>query len=291
MDVYTFSLGWVLVVGTWVSYFPQHLKIIQNRSHAGLSFTNFFCAQLVSALSFVNYMVLEYRSTFECCGDDTSTYGCCASYLAFLQQAMILICQHLILTLYLWHFDSAFANTQEKLEHKPLGSRWKRDSRMFLGALVAETSIGVIGLLLALLVGLDSAWTTDYALGAGITASILIALHWFPQIITTYRHHALGSLSLPMLILQSGGSVLTAYNLSTHGGWEVFLPYLVVATMQGTLIGVIFYIYCVEKKDVPLLSVQTNQSDVSEVIITGALISPVEDDQGSEKIGHGGGKL
>jgi hypothetical protein len=58
----------------------------------------------------------------------------------------------------------------------------------------------------------------------------------FYSLLTCVQLKDLGSLSVVMLVMQCGGALLTAYNLASVGGVELFLPYIFASFFQGTLI-------------------------------------------------------
>jgi len=91
--------------------------------------------------------------------------------------------------------------------------------------------------------GLDNSAVQDYALTLSGLASLSLCYHWLPQIYETYKLKRLGSLSFLMIMIQSTGCVLTAYNLSAHGGWTIWVPLLIAAFMQYTLMIVIIYLH------------------------------------------------
>lgn len=93
----------------------------------------------------------------------------------------------------------------------------------------------------------------------GLQATILTSVQYFPQIWMTYRLKHIGSLSIPMMCIQTpGGFVLAASMYARLGpsGWSQWCIYLAVASCQGVLLVMaIYYEYFTAKKppleDVP----------------------------------------
>lgn len=76
--------------------------------------------------------------------------------------------------------------------------------------------------------------------GLGITATALAAIQYFPQIYTTYRLQSLGSLSIPMMCVQTPGGLLWAASLAARLGWEgwsAWILYVFISTLQGVVLG------------------------------------------------------
>src|SRR4051794_24448148 len=105
LGAFDYTLGWVLIVGTLVSYLPQHIKIYDEKSHAGLSYATLALGNQMSFGSVINYLALSINSTFYCCGPDISLLDCSGAVLAFAQLIMNYICQHLVLILYMYYYD------------------------------------------------------------------------------------------------------------------------------------------------------------------------------------------
>lgn len=70
-------------------------------------------------------------------------------------------------------------------------------------------------------------------------AAALAAIQYFPQIYTTYTLGHVGSLSIPMMCIQTPGGYLFAGSLAARlgvEGWSTWGVYLVSATLQGCLL-------------------------------------------------------
>ena len=100
-DDMAYATAVLLVIGTFASFLPQHIKIIKNARHYGRTLSNFWLGSLTTCLSNLNYLALSWDSTFRCCGPDVPTRDCVGAYLAFLQQIAIYVCTHLVIVLFL----------------------------------------------------------------------------------------------------------------------------------------------------------------------------------------------
>lgn len=73
----------------------------------------------------------------------------------------------------------------------------------------------------------------------GILSTILASIQYFPQIYTTYKLKRVGSLSIPMMCIQTPGSFVWSASLAARlgpSGWSAWGVYLVTGTLQGTLL-------------------------------------------------------
>lgn len=85
---------------------------------------------------------------------------------------------------------------------------------------------------------------TFWANFLGVMGAALAAVQYIPQIWTTYHLKHVGSLSIPMMCIQTPGGLLFAANLFMRLGWEGWSTwgiYLLTATMQGCLLAMAVY--------------------------------------------------
>ena len=73
----------------------------------------------------------------------------------------------------------------------------------------------------------------------GIFATVLASIQYFPQIYTTFLLKRVGSLSIPMMLIQTPGSFVWASSLAARlgpEGWSTWGVYLITGCLQGTLL-------------------------------------------------------
>lgn len=78
----------------------------------------------------------------------------------------------------------------------------------------------------------------------GILAAVLASIQYFPQIYTTLRLRCVGSLSIPMMCIQTPGSLVWAASLAAREGikgWSIWGVLVVTACLQGTLLTMAIY--------------------------------------------------
>jgi uncharacterized protein with PQ loop repeat len=78
----------------------------------------------------------------------------------------------------------------------------------------------------------------------GVMAAFLAAVQYIPQIWTTYHLKHVGSLSIPMMCIQTPGGYVFAGSLFARlgwAGWSTWGIFLLTATMQGILLCLAIY--------------------------------------------------
>lgn len=72
----------------------------------------------------------------------------------------------------------------------------------------------------------------------GLTGTLLACAQYVPQLIHTYKTKLVGSLSIPMMILQVPGSAFFVYSLAVRPGieWSSLLAYISTGVLQGALL-------------------------------------------------------
>jgi len=74
----------------------------------------------------------------------------------------------------------------------------------------------------------------------GLSATLLAAVQYIPQIIMTWRLQETGSLSVPMMCIQTPGSFVFAASLAVRlgpGGWSAWGLFIFTGILQGFLLG------------------------------------------------------
>lgn len=85
---------------------------------------------------------------------------------------------------------------------------------------------------------------TFWANFLGVMAAVLAAIQYVPQIWTTYHLKHVGSLSIPMMCIQTPGGFLFAASLFGRlgwAGWSTWGIYILTAVMQGVVLFLAVY--------------------------------------------------
>lgn len=78
----------------------------------------------------------------------------------------------------------------------------------------------------------------------GILSAILASIQYFPQIYTTLRLRCVGSLSIPMMCIQTPGALVWAASLAAREGaegWSIWGVLVITACLQGILLVMAVY--------------------------------------------------
>ena len=112
------------------------------------------------------------------------------------------------------------------------------------------------GLLVIILTGVFAiaipSHLTSWANFLGIMATVLAGFQYVPQIWMTWQLKHVGSLSIPMMCIQTPGGYLFAASLFGRLGWEgwsTWFIYLMTATMQGSLLVMGIYFEVARRRD------------------------------------------
>ncbi|KAL5002333.1 hypothetical protein BDV10DRAFT_118900 [Aspergillus recurvatus] len=232
--VLNFGLSILIVLGILVSYLPQLIRIAALRSSFGIS--PYFVLLGTTSGTFALANMVSQQQTLQdaACCKDVSGLSCFSGLLGILQVAIQLVSFFAILTLFVVFFP------RESLS--PLSVPQKEGPTFRTALVVAFICVvhAVVMLTVTLAVGFKKpsalqTWS-DFC---GITAAILASVQYFPQIYTTLRLRCVGSLSIPMMCIQTPGALVWAGSLAARlgsKGWSTWGILIVTACLQGTLL-------------------------------------------------------
>lgn len=131
--------------------------------------------------------------------------------------------------------------TEEELEMAPEEPRWQT---AVMVATVVLVHILVTVVVSAIIVLIFPSQLSSWAVFNGILAAGLAAVQYIPQIFMTYHLKHVGSLSVPMMCIQTPGGFLFAASLAVRlgwAGWSTWGIFLLTGVMQGILLGMALY--------------------------------------------------
>ncbi|KAK3502541.1 hypothetical protein B0T13DRAFT_172829 [Neurospora crassa] len=232
----------VIVIGMLISYLPQHVRIISRGTSEGIS-PYFVLLGTTSATSaFANILLLpKSRQDIACC-KEVETFHCVAGLLGIAQLGVQWICFTFIFVLFLVFFRYNAVDDPDSeaalVEEQP---RWQT------ALLVASLTL-LHGLAVIVVTGILSTIAHDklaiWANVLGVMAALLAAVQYIPQIWTTYHLKHIGSLSIPMMCMQTPGGFVFAGSLFARlgwAGWSSWGIFVLTATMQGLLLSMAIY--------------------------------------------------
>lgn len=239
----------VILLGILVSYLPQHYRIISRGTSEGISPYFVLLGTTSATAGFANILtVAPSRAAIGCC-KEVGTFECAAGLLGVAQLGTQWVCFSLILVLFLIFFRYRQANVPPE-ELRGDAPRWQ--TAVMVGLLCV-----LHGLIVIILTGVFFIALPDHLVFwanlLGIMATVLAAIQYVPQIWMTYHLKHVGSLSIPMMCIQTPGGFLFAASLFARLGWEgwsTWFIYLITASMQGSvLIMGVYYEYTARRRE------------------------------------------
>ncbi|KAK7417345.1 hypothetical protein QQX98_004622 [Neonectria punicea] len=230
----------ILLLGILVSYLPQHYRIISRGTSEGISPYFVLLGTTSATAGFANILTVPpSRVAIGCC-KELGAFECTAGLLGVLQLGAQWVCFSLILVLFLIFFRYRQATVPPE-ELRGDAPRWQ--TAVLVGLLCV-----LHGLIVIIITGVFFIAVPDHlvfwANFLGIMATTLAAIQYMPQILMTYRLKHVGSLSIPMMCIQTPGGFLFAASLFARlgwAGWSTWVIYLITATMQGSVLAMGIY--------------------------------------------------
>ncbi|KAJ4680041.1 hypothetical protein HRR95_003760 [Exophiala dermatitidis] len=232
-----FGLSLFILVGILVSYLPQHIRIIRLRSSFGLSPWFVLLGTTSGTCAFANILVGVQWSCFTVI---------LLLFLIFFPRP-----NNPHPNRDLDHLDAA-GTTSSILEPDVYGYNDETESLKAAEEELApsyRTALAVTGIsvvhavIIAILsfyfVYMRPTHAQGWANFLGIFSTVLASIQYFPQIYTTFMLKRVGSLSIPMMCIQTPGSFVWAASLAARlgsEGWSAWGVYVVTGCLQGTLL-------------------------------------------------------
>ncbi|PSN62003.1 PQ loop repeat protein-like protein [Corynespora cassiicola Philippines] len=233
-DLFNFCVSVFIVLGILVSYLPQHYKIISRRSSRGLSPLFVLLGSVSGTASITNILTLPESTRDMGCCKEIGTFPCAAALLGIVQIGVQWSCFFFIMLLFLIFFPR---NAQDDPEEQD-GSlpTWKEA----ILVLVLFSVFFVFSFLGSVIVVYAApSHLRVWANFLGLLGTVLAAVQYIPQIITTWRLQETGSLSVPMMCIQTPGSFVFAASLAARlgpGGWSAWGLFILTGMLQGCLL-------------------------------------------------------
>ncbi|CCH44844.1 putative membrane protein [Wickerhamomyces ciferrii] len=243
----TFIVSVIISIGIVLSYVPQHIKIVQTKSSTGLSPVFLLLSSLSGIAATSNLILLSFIS-IPCCLEITK-FECINSQISLIQVGLQTFSTLLVVFLCVI-FTRNPLDYEEYLEVIKV---WKQ--------ILWFTGFIIISLIISFIYGIKSSnFILKYAQILGIFSTIVAIIQYLPQLKTTIHLKKAGSLSIPMMCIQTpGGFIWTATLILKPGSnWSSWFPYLTGAVLQGTLLVLCTYYEYIAEKDEVLL-VQEDQ--------------------------------
>jgi uncharacterized protein with PQ loop repeat len=229
-----FVAGALLAVGIFASYIPQHIKVIRRRSSEGLSPGFLLLGSLSAFSAFVNIFIVTIPAR-QCCRSVLTTFQCSSSMVGFFQ--ILLQAVGYIMIFLLCVFATKNSIREPSINHEKLLVNYR-----ILVAYVVLNTVLVISLLLS---GNNANMDFLYFFAdlSGVLSTIFAIIQYLPQLWTTFSIKHAGSLSIPMMCLQTPGGYVWSYSLYSQPNsvWSSWLPYFAAANLQLLLLSMCLY--------------------------------------------------
>ncbi|RPB07680.1 hypothetical protein P167DRAFT_529688 [Morchella conica CCBAS932] len=241
-----FAFSTCILLGILGSYIPQHYKIIARGSSEGISPLFVLLGATGGTCGFVNILILS-QGVLGCCQKGIGGFNCIAASLGVVQVGMQWTCFAVILLLFLIYFPRA----------SPLASPATSRNSPPERAALTVTLLSVLHFVIvvactfyfSLLTSEDTPHTPEtipqpsrqlvaWANFLGVQAMVLAGLQYIPQLYTTWTLKHAGSLSIPMMCIQTPGSFVWAISLATREGtkWSSWATFVLTGMLQGALL-------------------------------------------------------
>ncbi|KAL2257573.1 hypothetical protein VTK26DRAFT_9464 [Humicola hyalothermophila] len=238
LNVVNLIVSILIVIGMLISYLPQHFRIIKRRTSEGIS-PYFVLLGTTSATSaFANILLLpKSRQDVACC-KELEAFHCVAGLLGIAQLGVQWVSFTFIFVLFLVFFRYHYEEEAALDEDHP---GWR--TALWVASLTLLHGLAVI-IVTGILSTVAKDQLANWANVLGVMAALLAAVQYIPQIWTTYHLKHVGSLSIPMMFIQTPGGYLFAISLFVRlgwAGWSSWGIFVLTATMQGVLLCLALY--------------------------------------------------
>ncbi|CCX06480.1 hypothetical protein FPQ18DRAFT_135153 [Pyronema domesticum] len=245
-SVLNLVFSFVILFGILVSYLPQHIRIISRGTSEGISPLFLLLGVTSGTCAFLNILILSW-GVLGCCSKGIGPFNCFAASMGVAQVGTQWLCFAIILALYL-----IFLPQPTGIPGGPQPATKKTAVAVSIGSIVHLAAMGAITLYLGALKGAPedgagddptralhpSAALVNWANFLGVQSTVLASIQYIPQLFTTWRLKHVGSLSIPMMCIQTPGSFVWAISLATREGtrWSSWATYVVTGCLQGALL-------------------------------------------------------
>lgn len=240
-----------LCVGIVFSYLPQLMRIYQLKSSEGFSPWFLLLGGTSSASAMLNMIVMQW-GVIKCCHYLTAGQ-CIESVAGIFQIALQWFLFVMVLVLYLMYFPPHLKFTEvevdlhdsrppQRIKTPVTSNEWRLSVIVSWVVVIHVSLIAFVSFLLVETASPDeirharriSVWATFL----GVSAALLSAMQYLPQLLYTWRLKLVGALSIRTMAIQSPGSIIMVVSIAIRPGtnWTTWIPYAVAGSLQGVLL-------------------------------------------------------
>ncbi|KAI9291038.1 hypothetical protein K502DRAFT_368761 [Neoconidiobolus thromboides FSU 785] len=250
-DNFQFYLSNFILFGMFISYLPQHYKIIKNKSSDGIS-SYFLLLGSISGLCNLINILINQRNVIQCCSAITLPL-CLESLLGVLQIFAQWWLFFVIFILYYVYFpeDRKLTDYIPHIHQSLPPTKYSEEWQLALWVKYTVYGHLIISVIITsvLLYGFDNMdGALLWANFNGLFSMLLAMIQYLPQIFITWKRKNIGVLSIPMMMMQTPGAFLFVFSLALREGtnWTTWITYLVTGILQGTLLIMCLYFQYLE---------------------------------------------
>lgn len=234
-SIFGFSMGVLLAVGIFISYLPQHVKIIKRRSSEGLSPAFLLLGSLSAFAASVNIFLVTIPAR-RCCSSGLTIFQCANSLVGLIQIFGQTVGYVLIFFLCVFFTRNSLRESQTDYHRLTIN----------FYIFISYVTLNVLFIVYLYYIRHSMGELSLFADISGIIATILSIIQYIPQIYTTFTIKHAGSLSIPMMLLQTPGGYIWSLSLYAQPGskWSSWLPYFAAANLQLILLSMCLYFKC-----------------------------------------------
>jgi uncharacterized protein with PQ loop repeat len=257
---FNLAFSFLIFLGILISYLPQHLRIIQRGTSEGISPLFLLLGVTSGTCAFLNILILSW-GVLGCCSKGIGGFNCFSASMGVAQVGLQWACFAIILALFLIYLPRGSAleipNSSATPPKVAVGITLASvahfmvmaGATFYLSLLTArEESVVVNGGSPQLQ---PSAALVKWANFLGVQSTLLASIQYVPQLYTTWRLKHVGSLSIPMMCIQTPGSFVWALSLAMREGtrWSSWATYVVTGCLQGALLVMCVMFEIAERRD------------------------------------------
>ncbi|GMM28418.1 hypothetical protein DAMA08_011340 [Martiniozyma asiatica (nom. inval.)] len=211
-----------MAISIGISYIPQHYKIISRGTSSGLSPTFLLCGSISAFAALINVWLMTMPARG--CAANFSLLQILNSLMGLIQVGIQTVGSVLVLALCVYFTGGEL---EDKGDYKRLNQNW----HLFIGFSAFSLFF------MAFLYILDRGYN-QFGVFCSLLSTLISSFQYLPQIWTTWHLKHAGSLSIPMMCMQTPGGFMWAVSLWMAPGstWSTWLPYLTGACLQGILL-------------------------------------------------------
>ncbi|KKA28889.1 hypothetical protein TD95_004162 [Thielaviopsis punctulata] len=237
-----------ILIGLLVSYLPQHWRIYSRGTAEGISPYFVLLGTTSATAGFANILTTEpSRQDIACC-KLVGPLDCAFGLLGIAQLGVQWMCFIAIMVLYLVYFRAASPDQPSDAEveaetEAEIDPKTSRTTALLVGTVCVLHAVVIVAVTVVLSLSHPDS-LNNWADFLGVMAAMLAAVQYLPQIWTTWRIKHVGSLSIPMMCIQTPGGVVFAISLYSRlglRGWSTWGIFVLSALMQGSLLAMAMY--------------------------------------------------